>query len=101
VHKNEPLVSEFSPFEFGISVEKLKLYKLPSSNQIPREVIKAGRETLCSEIHKFIHSIFGIKGGPPYIGFIYNKGDKTNYKLPRNISVINSKQFYPTIFAQD
>jgi hypothetical protein len=37
--------------------EKLKSYKFPGTDQIPSELIKAGGETLCSEVHKLICSI--------------------------------------------
>jgi hypothetical protein len=36
----------------------LKSYKIPGTDQIPAELIKAGSETLCSEKHKLIHSIW-------------------------------------------
>jgi hypothetical protein len=48
-----------SPFEVEIAIAKLKEYKSPDSDQIPVELIQAGGETLCSEIHKLI--LFGIR----------------------------------------
>jgi hypothetical protein len=42
------------PFEVEIAAVKLKKYKLPGSDQI-----QAGDETLLSEIHILIQSIFG------------------------------------------
>jgi hypothetical protein len=40
--------------EIAIAIGKLKSYKSPGTDQIPAEFIKAGGETLCSEIHKLI-----------------------------------------------
>jgi hypothetical protein len=39
-----------------ITIEKFKSYKSPGIDQIPAELIQAGRETLYSEIHKVINS---------------------------------------------
>jgi hypothetical protein len=36
----------------------LKIYKSPGRDEIPAELIQAGGETLQSEIHKFINSIW-------------------------------------------
>jgi regulator of sirC expression with transglutaminase-like and TPR domain len=54
IHTAEPLV----PLEIDTATEKLKRYKSPSSNQIPAELIQAEGETLWSEIHKLINSIW-------------------------------------------
>jgi hypothetical protein len=54
----EPLVPEPSLVEVKIAVGKLKSYKSPGTDQIPAELIKTGGETLCSEIHKLICSIW-------------------------------------------
>jgi hypothetical protein len=40
-----------------IAIAKLKRYKSSGNDQIPTELIQAGRETLRSEIHKLIHSV--------------------------------------------
>jgi hypothetical protein len=40
--------------EMEIDIGKLKSYKSPGTNQIPAELVKAGRETLDSEINRFI-----------------------------------------------
>jgi hypothetical protein len=58
IHTAEPSVPEPSPFEVEIAIAKLKMYKLPGSDQIPAELIQAGGETLQSEIHKHINSIW-------------------------------------------
>jgi hypothetical protein len=51
-HTAEPLVSEPSLVEVEIPTGNLKRYKPPGTDQIPAELIKAGDETLYSEIHK-------------------------------------------------
>jgi hypothetical protein len=43
--------------EVGNAIGKLKSYKSPSTDHIPAKMIKAGGETLWSEIHKLICSI--------------------------------------------
>jgi hypothetical protein len=53
----EPLVLECSLVEVEIAIGKLKSFKSPGTDQIPAELIKAGGETLCSEIHRLICSI--------------------------------------------
>jgi hypothetical protein len=68
IHTAEPLVPDPSPFEVEIVIAKFKKYKSPGSDQIPAELIQAGGETLRSEIHKLINSIwnknnFMISGG--------------------------------------
>jgi hypothetical protein len=58
LHTAEPLVSDLSPFEVEIAIAKLKKYNSPVSDEIPSELIQAGGETLQSEIHKLINSIW-------------------------------------------
>jgi hypothetical protein len=41
-----------------IATGKLKSYKSPGTNQIPAKLIKAGGETLCSEVRKLICSVW-------------------------------------------
>jgi hypothetical protein len=57
IHTPEPLVSEPSLVEVEIVIGKLKRYKSPDTDQMPAEMIKGG-ETLCSEIHRLILSIW-------------------------------------------
>jgi hypothetical protein len=45
--------------EVETAIRKLKSYKSPGTDQIPAEMIKAGGEILCSEIHKLIF-LYGI-----------------------------------------
>jgi hypothetical protein len=54
IHTAEPLVPESSLVEVEIAIGMLKSYKSPDTDQISAEFIKAGGETLCSEIHKLI-----------------------------------------------
>jgi hypothetical protein len=58
LHMAELLVPEPSLVEVEIAIRKLKSYKSPSTDQILAELIKAGGETLCSEIHKIICCIW-------------------------------------------
>jgi hypothetical protein len=58
MHAAELSVPEPSATEVEVAIEKLKRYKSPGVNQIPLEVIKAGGETLRSEIHKLIRLIW-------------------------------------------
>jgi hypothetical protein len=48
----EPLVPEPSLVEVEIAIGKLKSYKSKGTDQIPAKLIKAGGETLYSEIHR-------------------------------------------------
>jgi hypothetical protein len=52
IYTAEPLVPEPSLVDVEIAIGKLKSYKSPVTDQIPTELIKAGGETLCSEIHR-------------------------------------------------
>jgi hypothetical protein len=54
IHTAEPLVPEPSLVEVEIAIRKSKSYKSPGTDQIPAELIKAGGETLRSEIQKLI-----------------------------------------------
>ena len=47
----EPLVPKPSAFEAEMAIEKLKRNISPGIDQIPAELIKAGRRTIHSEIH--------------------------------------------------
>jgi hypothetical protein len=61
----------------------LEKYKSPGSVQIPAELIQAKGETLWSEIHKFINSVWNKEVLPDQwkafsIVHDYKKGDKTD-----------------------
>jgi hypothetical protein len=58
IHRAEPLVPKPRSFEVEIAIAKLKKYKSPGSDQSLAELIQAGGETLWSEIHKLINSIW-------------------------------------------
>jgi hypothetical protein len=87
IHMAEPLVPEPSLVEVEIAIGKLKSYKSPGTDQIPAKQIKAGGETLYSEIHRLICSIWNKEELPQqwkeYIIIpIYKKGnniDCNNY----------------------
>jgi hypothetical protein len=81
-----------SPFEVDIAIAKLKRYKLPGSDQIPAELTQAGGETLRSDIHKLINSIWSREDLPDQwkesiIVPIHKKGDKTGCSKYRGISL--------------
>jgi hypothetical protein len=90
----EPSVPEPSLVEVEIAIAKLKSYKSPGTNQIPAELIKAGGETLYSEMHRPICSAWNKEELPQQwkesiIVPIYKKGDKhcNNY---RGISLLST-----------
>jgi len=58
MHTTEAVVPEPTCFEVKTTIEKLKKYKSPGTDQIPPEMIQAGSNTLCSEIHKVSNSIW-------------------------------------------
>jgi hypothetical protein len=104
IHTAVPLVPEPSLVEVEIAIGKLKSYKFPGIDRIPAELMKAGRETLHSEIHRLICCIWN-KGKLPQqwkesiIVPIYKKGirliviiieESPSYRLPT--------KFYPTFF---
>jgi hypothetical protein len=60
----EPLVSEPSLVEVEIAIGKLKSYKFPGTDHIPAELIKAGDETLGSEVYKLICSVWNKEDLP-------------------------------------
>jgi hypothetical protein len=72
----ETSVPEPSLVEVEIATGKLKSYKSPGTDHIPAELIKAGSETLYSEIHRLICSIQLWQES--IIVPIYKKGDKTD-----------------------
>jgi hypothetical protein len=95
IREAEPLVPEPSFIEVEIAIGKLKSYKSPGTDQIPAELIEAGGETLCSEIHKLIFSIWNKEELPQkwkesIIVRIHKKGDKTDCNNYRGISLLSS-----------
>jgi len=78
----ETLVPEPSSFEVEMPTERLKTYKLPDADHILEEMIQTVGNTLHSEIHKLINSIWNKEDLPQQwkesvIVPIYKKGDKT------------------------
>jgi hypothetical protein len=64
IHTAEPLLPEPSLAEVPIATEKLKRYKSPGTDQILAKLIKAEGQTLHSEIHKLICSIWNKEEFP-------------------------------------
>jgi hypothetical protein len=58
IHTAGSLIPEPCPLEVEIAISKLKNYKLPGSDQILAELIQEGGETLWSEIHKLVNSVW-------------------------------------------
>jgi hypothetical protein len=58
INTAEPLVLEPSLFEVELAIEKIKSHKSPGIDQVPAELIKAGRRTFRCAIHKLIISIW-------------------------------------------
>jgi hypothetical protein len=83
IHTAEPLIPEPGLVEVEIAIGKLRSYKSPGTDQIPAELIKAGGETLYSEIHGFICCIWNKEELPQQwkesiLVLIHKKGDKTD-----------------------
>jgi hypothetical protein len=57
MHTAEPLVPECSSFKVESAIEKLVRYKSPGIDQILADLIHAGGDTSCLEIHKLINCI--------------------------------------------
>jgi hypothetical protein len=94
-HTADPLVPEPSLDEVATATRKLKSYKSPDTDQIPAELIKAGGETLRSEIHRLTCSIWNMEELPQQwkesiIVPIYKKGDKTDCNNYRGISLLST-----------
>jgi hypothetical protein len=95
IHTAEPLVPEPSLVEVNIAIGKLERYKSPGTDNIPAELIKAGGETLYSEIHRLICCIWNKEELPQQwkesiIVPIYKKGDKTDCNDYRGISLLST-----------
>jgi hypothetical protein len=58
MHTAEPSVPKTSASEVEVAIGKLKRYNSPSVDQIPAELIQAGGEALCSELHKLVKLIW-------------------------------------------
>jgi hypothetical protein len=58
IHTAEPLELQPSHFEVEAATAKLKRYESQGTEKIPAEMVHAESETLRSEIHKPINSIW-------------------------------------------
>jgi hypothetical protein len=90
IHMAEPLVPEPNMVKVEVTIGKLKKYKPLCTDQIRAKFIKAGGETLHTEIHRLIYSIWNKEElsqqwKESIIVPIYKKGDKTVYKILSNI----------------
>jgi hypothetical protein len=95
IHTAEPLVPETSLVKVEIAIGKLKSYKSLGTDQILVKLIKAGGETLCSEIHKLICSIWNKEELPQQweesiIIPIHKKGDKMDCNNYQVISLLST-----------
>jgi hypothetical protein len=82
-YTGEPLVPGLASFEVEIAVARLKKLKSLGNDQIPAELIQVGEETLRSEIHKHINSVWNKEELPDQwkdsiIIPIHKRGDKAN-----------------------
>ena len=90
---------EPSTFEFEMAIDKLTRHKSPGIDQIPAELITAGRTKFPrsrSEIHKLVTSIWNKEEFPEEwkessIVPIYRKGDKTDGSNYRGISILSGR----------
>jgi hypothetical protein len=95
IHTAEPLVPEPSLVEVEIAIGKMRSYKSPGTDNIPAELIKAGDETLCSEIHRLICFLWNKEELPQQwkesiIVPIYKSCEKTDCSNYRGISLLST-----------
>jgi hypothetical protein len=93
IHPEEPLVPQPSAFDVEMAIEKLKRHKSLEIDQIRAELIKAGRRTIRSEVHKLINSISNKEKLPEewkesIVVSVYKKGDKMDCSNYRGISIL-------------
>jgi hypothetical protein len=91
----EPLVPGPSLVELEIATGKLKSNKSAVTDQIPAELMKAGGETLCSEIHRLTCSVWNKEELPQQwkecgIVPIHKKGDYTDCNNYQGISLLST-----------
>jgi hypothetical protein len=93
IHTAELLVPDPSPFDI-IAIAKLRRYKSPGTDQISAELIQVGGETLQSEIHKLINSIWSKEELPDQWNMsitatIYKNNAKTDCINYQGISLLS------------
>jgi hypothetical protein len=89
------LIPEPNLLKVEITDGKLKSYKSPGTDQIPAELIKAGDETLYTEIHRLICCIWNKEELPQQwkeciTVSINKKGDKTDCNNYRGICLLST-----------
>jgi hypothetical protein len=104
MHIAEPFVPEPSASEAEVAIGKLKRYTSPGVDQIPGELIQAGREILRSEIHKLIKLIWNKEELPDQwkesaVVPIHKKGDKTDCSNYRGISMLSTSYKILSFFS--
>jgi hypothetical protein len=95
VQTAEPLVPGPSRLEAEIPIAKLKKNELPSSDQIPAELIQAADEIVLSAIHKPITSVchkeeLHEQWKETIIAAVHEKADKTDCNNYRGISLLST-----------
>jgi hypothetical protein len=95
IHTAELFVPDPSCSEVEIAIAKLKRYKFPASDQILAQLIHAGGETLWSEVHKLVNSIWNKEElpeqwGESIIAPIYKKDDETDCSNYCGISLLST-----------
>jgi hypothetical protein len=95
IHTAKPFGRELSASEVEVAIGKLKRYKSPVVDQIPAQLIQAGGDTLCSEVHNLIKLIWNKEELPhqwkePTVVSIHKKGDKTDCSNYRGISLLST-----------
>jgi hypothetical protein len=93
IHVAEPLLSEPSSLEVGITIAKLKRCKSSGIDQIPSDLIEIVGSTLRSQIHKLGNSLWNKEElsqqwKDSIIVPIYKKGDKTDCSNYRGMSLL-------------
>jgi hypothetical protein len=95
IHTTGPLVPEPNLVEVETAIGKLKNYKSPGTDKISAELIKAGGETLYSEIHRLICCMWNKEELPQQwkesiIVPIYKKSDRTDCNNYGGISLLST-----------
>jgi hypothetical protein len=88
-----------------MAIAKLNKYASPGSEQILAQLIQAGDETLQSEIHKLVNSIWNKEELPDQrkesnIVPIHKKGNKTDFVIMLGYHCYRHTKFHPVSFSQ-